>query len=366
MRYDVGVVGAGVIGLCIARELARDGASVVVIDRGEPFRHASWAAAGMLSPQAEANAAGPLLDFLLRAREVYPAHAAELREETDLDIGYRAHGTLLLALDDADEARLEERLRWQREAGLAVERLSAEQVHREEKGLAPNLRWALHFAGDHQVDNRLLGTALRAAANAAGATVRLGAGVRRLRPKDGCALVLEDGGRIEVGTAVLAAGCWSGTIDGLPRPLPVEPVHGELVSLRADPPIHRHTIGSAHAYLVPRADGRLILGTTVERIGFRTRVTAGGLHRILEGGFAMSPELAERPVIDHWAGLRPGTPDNLPILGRDPEAKNLIYATGHFRNGILLAPLTGRVVADLVMGRETPDLAPFRPDRFER
>lgn len=365
MNYDVGIIGAGVIGLCSARALARDGVSVIVIDRDEPCRHASWAAAGMLSPQAEANAAGPMLDLLLRAREIYPAYAAELREETGLEVGYRDYGTLLLALDDADEAKLEGRLRWQREAGLEVERLSAEQVHREEKGLAPDLRWALHFAGDHQVDNRLLGTALRGAASAAGAAVRLGAGVRRIRLEGECVLELEDGDRVAVGTAVLAAGCWSGTIDGLPRPLPIEPVHGELVSLRADPPIHRHTIGSAHAYLVPRADGRLILGTTVERIGFRTRVTAGGLNRILQGGFAMSPGLAGNPVIDSWSGLRPGTPDNLPILGRDPEAKNLIYATGHFRNGILLAPLTGSVVADLVMGRETADLTPFRPDRFE-
>ncbi len=361
MTYDVAVIGAGVIGLSVARRLAREGVDVVVVDRDEPCTHASWAAAGMLSPQSEADEDDPFLSLFLQARELFPALADELRAETGLDVGYRAEGTLLLALSEEDEAVLARRQQWQERAGLPVERLEPDDLHRLESGLSPEVRWALRFAGDHQVDNRLLGRALWDSACAAGAAFQLGSGVRRLRPGG---LELENGERIQAGDVVLAAGCWSGTIAGLPRPLPVEPVHGELVSIRGTPPLFRHTIGSTRGYLVPRADGRLIVGTTAERIGFRKRVTAGGVRRILETGFAMSPALERRPLIDSWAGLRPGTPDGLPILGRDPELPTLVYATGHYRNGILLAPLTGELIAAILLGKETPDLHLYRPDRF--
>lgn len=364
---DVVVVGGGVIGCAVARRVARHGSSVVVVERGRPGDEASFAAAGMLSPLAEAEAPGPFLDLLLRARAGFPAFADALREETGTDVGYRGDGTLYLALREEDEPELAHRFAWQSAAGLAVERLSAEEARRLEPALSPAVRSALRFPDDHQVENRSLAPALWAAAAGAGAEFRLGSEVVRI-VRDGnrvAGVELADGVRISAGSIILAGGSWAGRLAGLPRPLPVHPVHGQLLALESVPPLFRHVVDSPRCYLVPRSDGRVIVGATAECIGFRKAVTPGGLRRLIDGALEVAPALEHAPVAETWAGLRPGTPDGLPILGADPDVAGLFYATGHFRNGILLAPLTGDIVGDLALGRPPEaDLAPFGIGRF--
>lgn len=368
-KADVVVVGGGVIGCAVARRVARNGGTVVVVERGRPGDEASYAAAGMLSPLAEADEPGPFLDLLLRARDGFPAFANALREETGTDVGYRGDGTLFLALREEDEAELAHRFAWQSAAGLEVERLSAEEARRLEPAITPAVRAALRFPGDHQVENRALAPALWAAAARAGAEFRLGSEVVRVvRDGDRIAGVeLADGARIDAGAVVLAGGSWAGRLAGLPRPLPVHPVHGQLLALESVPPLFRHVVDSPRCYLVPRSDGRVIVGATAECIGFRKAVTPGGLRRLIDGALEVAPALEHAPVAETWAGLRPGTPDGLPILGADPGVAGLFYATGHFRNGILLAPLTGEVVGDLALGRATEvELAPFGIARFDQ
>ncbi len=262
---DVVIVGGGVIGCAIARRAARDGLSVVVLERGTPGMEASWAAAGMLSPLAEADAPGPFLDLLVRAREMYPAYAAALREDTGVDVAYADAGTLYAALREEDEAELEARWRWQSAAGLTLQRLTAAEAREAEPALSPAVRGALRCPGDHQVDNRALGAALWSAAARAGAEFWLGAhALRVLRDGDRAAGVeCADGERIGAGSVVLAGGAWAGRMEGLPRPVPVEPVHGQLLAMETAPPLFRHVVDSPRCYLVPRVDGRVIAGATV-------------------------------------------------------------------------------------------------------
>ncbi len=352
MIADVVVVGGGVIGCAVARHAARGGLRVVLVERATPGLEASHAAAGMLSPLAEANEPGPFLDLLLRARSLYPAFAAAMREETGIDIGYGDAGTLYLALREEDEAELKHRFAWQSAAGLAVERLDEAGVRALEPAVSPATRWALRFPGDHQADNRAVARALWGAAARAGVDFRLGADAVALLRHEGRAagVVLAGGERIETGAVVLAGGSWSGRMQGLPRPVPVEPVHGQIVALESIPPLFRHVIDSPRCYLVPRSEGHVLAGATVERLGFRKAVTPRGLLGLLEGALEIAPGLGDAAVVETWAGLRPGTPDGFPILGPDPELPGLHYATGHFRNGILLAPLTGEVVGGVVLG----------------
>ncbi|HEU0054176.1 MAG TPA: glycine oxidase ThiO, partial [Longimicrobium sp.] len=364
---DVVVIGAGVVGCAVARVAARAGMRVTVIERGAPGAEASHAAAGMLSPLAEASAPGPFLELLLAARERYPAVSAELRDEAGVDVGYSDAGTLYLSLREEDDAELEERFAWQAPLGLGVERLTAGEARALEPRVSPAARMALRFPGDHQVDNRVLSAALWTAAARAGARFLLGDEVAALRREGGrvTGVELASGERLAAGRVVVAGGAWAGALGGLPRALPVVPVHGQLLALRGDPGFFRHVVDSPRCYLVPRADGRVIAGATVERTGYAKTVTPWGLRRLLDGAVEIAPELERVAFAEAWAGLRPGTPDGLPIIGRDPEVEGLIYATGHYRNGILLAPLTGDVVGALLRDHAPDvDLAPYAIDRF--
>jgi glycine oxidase len=363
------VVGGGVIGMAAALQLADAGRSVTIIERGTPGAEASSAAAGMLSPLAEALRPGDFLDLLVAARQRFPAFCDQLRESTGIDVGYRDEGTLLLALREEDELEMEERFRWQSAAGMRVERLSAEDTLRLEPAVSREVRWSLRFEEDHQVENRNLVRALWAAAVQLGVSFRLGAEAVRLL-HDGAAaegIELLGGERVRADAVVLAGGSWAGRLENLPREVPVVPVHGQLLALEAIPAPLRHVVDSPRCYLVPRADGRLIVGATVERRGFRKIVTPAGLLQLLEGALEIIPDLKDLPLVDAWSGLRPGTPDDLPILGRDPDLPNLFYATGHYRNGILLAPLTGALTAEFVLtGTSATDLTPFGIERFGR
>ncbi|MDR0787407.1 MAG: glycine oxidase ThiO [Gemmatimonadota bacterium] len=363
---DAVIIGAGIIGLSVARKVARAGVRVTVIDRDEPGQHASWAAAGMLAPQKESEGPGPLLSLMLRSRVLFPAFVSELEAETGIAAGYRTEGMLRIALDEEDAVRLEARARWQLEAGLRVERLSGTEVRALEPAVAREALGALYFADDHQIDNRQLTRAIHASAINAGVEFRCGSGVRMIEARSGSICVkLENGEVIEAGTVVVAAGCWSGQIGGLPSPLPVEPVHGQLLALEMAPPALGYTLVSGDIYLVPRRDGRLLVGATSERVGFRRANTAGGMQRLTSAAVRLVPGLAERPVVSWWSGLRPATPDGLPVLGEDPAMPGVIYATGHYRNGILLAPVTGELVGGLVAGDGGgEELAPFGVGRF--
>jgi glycine oxidase len=341
---------------------------VIVFERDEPGSHASAAAAGMLSPLAESSAPGPFLDLLLDSRAIFPALAAELADETGIDIGYRHEGTLLLALTDGDEAEVDDRFAWQSAAGLEVERLTAEQARKIEPLISPRARHALRFPGDHQVDNRRLARALHLSALAAGVEFRTGAVVEGVRTTSGeiVGVSLDDGDTFKARRVVVAAGCWSGGLRGLPRPVPVSPVHGQLIAISAPPDPPRHVIATPRGYLVPRGE-RVIAGTTVENIGFDRSVSPAARESIRSAAVEALPSLDGLPVTDHWSGLRPATPDLLPIIGIDPEVRGLIYATGHYRNGILLAPITGMLAGRLALGLEAGrEIGDFGIDRFAR
>jgi glycine oxidase len=366
---DVVIVGAGVMGCAVALRLASRGLAVTVIERGIPGAEASSAAAGILGPQMEADAPGPLLDLGLRSRALYPALADELREATGIDIGYVKSGVLAVALDGAGAAGLTARRAWQVARGLRVESLSAEALHVLEPNLGPDVRAALRFTDDAQVNARELARALSQAAAHAGARFLQGRYVRRVVVKGGVAQGVElDGEVLAAGTVVVAAGSWSGLIEGSGVPSTVvRPARGQLVSIETRPPLFRHVI-SVHGrgYLVPRRDGTVIAGSTVEMAGFRKEVTVGGLAQILSLAATLVPALAEAPVTGSWSNFRPYTEDHLPVLGQTP-VRGLVLATGHFRNGILLAPVTADAIASLVAtGVSEIDLAPFSVARFGR
>jgi glycine oxidase len=360
-------VGAGIVGLSAARALAGERVGVVVVDRGRPGAEASSAAAGWLAVQAEADEAWPLLDLGLRGRERHHALAAELLAETGLDVELLRHGTLELAFTDEDERGLENRLRWQRARGLPVERLGPAEVRRAEPSINAAARGALLFAEDGSVDNVRLTRALAASATARGATVLSDRPVTGLLVEGGrVAGVTRGAETLSAPVVIEAMGAWSAALAGDPQPPPVEPVRGQILAFDAARGTLLHVVCTARGYVVPRADGRLLAGSTLERAGFVKEVTARGLDAIRRMAAEIAPVLADLPASDSWAGLRPGTPDGLPIVGAG-ALPGLFHATGLYRNGILLGPLVGEAVARLAQGlRPEIDLAAFSPARFAR
>lgn len=359
---DVAIVGGGVIGLSVAWHAARRGLRVCVLERGTLAAEASHVAAGMLAPVTEAEfGEDDLLRLTLAAAERWPAWAAELGRASGRDPELRRCGTLMVARD-ADEAEaLERLLEFRRALGLDVERLRPSAARRLEPALAPTVRLAAYVQSDHAVDPRALCEALAEAARRAGASIRTGAEVERVH-RD--AVELADGERVEAAEVVIAAGAWSGGL----ADMPVRPVKGQLLRLRdpGGPGLAERVIRMETAYLVPRGDGRYVLGATVEERGFDRAITALALHDLLRDAAEVLPGILELEVEEALAGLRPGTPDNAPLLGR-LSSEGPILATGHHRNGILLAPVTGEIVAGLLAGEELPQLAaPFTPARFAR
>ncbi len=363
---DVVVVGGGLIGCAVAAELARGGARVVVLERGRPGDEASSAAAGMLGPRAECDAPGPLLTLGVASLALYPSWVARLREETGIDPEYQTDGILYVALTPAEERQLGTRARWQRRAGFAVERVAAAAAYVLEPGLCRDVRGAVLFRDDHRLDNVRLTRAAVLAARRDGVEIRSGTTVRGLDVARGRVTAVDTtAGRIAAGVVVNAAGAWAAALAPPGRVLPVRPVRGQMVAFTLSRPPFVHAIYSHDVYLVPRRDGRLLAGSTYEEAGFDKRVTGAAVAGIVARALHLAPLLADATFSTTWAGLRPGTPDGLPILGRDPEVKGLFYATGHYRNGILLAPATARAVAALVLGRRTSyDLRPFAVERF--
>ncbi|HSS45188.1 MAG TPA: glycine oxidase ThiO [Thermoanaerobaculia bacterium] len=360
---DVVIVGGGAIGCALARELALRGVSVAVIERAEPGAEASGAAAGLLSPQADAVAPGPFFDLGVESRSLYPDWARELSEETGSDVGYRRTGILRCALP-GDRARLSVFL-WQREAGFALEHCDAAGVAARSDGrVSSEVREALFFPDEAIVDSRRLTRALWLSAERRGVRILLGTTARRFLVRGGiCRGVETDRGAIEAARVVDAAGAWAAFDDTLPLRLPVAPVHGQIVQLETREGVLPTVIQSEEVYVVPRADGSLLLGSTFESVGFEKRVTAGAVQKLIGAATRLVPSLASARFVTAWAGLRPGTPDGLPVLGPSP-VPGLYLATGHFRNGILLAPVTARILAEALTGKGSPELTVFSADRF--
>jgi glycine oxidase len=364
---DIAVIGGGIMGCAVALRLRQRGARVTVIERGIPGAEASSAAAGILGPQMEAEGPGPLLDLGLRSRALYPALAEELREATGIDVGYDRSGVLAAALDDTGERELAARRVWQLAAGLRASALTGDEARAREPALGPDVRAARELPDDGQVNARELARAFSQAAAGAGARFLSGRYVRRVAIAAGAVTGVElDGDVLPAGAVVVAAGSWSGLVEGAGVPASVvRPARGQLVSIETRPPLFRHVV-SVHGrgYLVPRRDGTVLAGSTVEMAGFRKQVTVGGLASILTLARTLVPALADAEVTGSWSNFRPYTEDHLPVLGVT-GVRGLVLATGHFRNGILLAPITAIAIADLVAtGRSNVDLTPFSVARF--
>jgi glycine oxidase len=370
--FDVVVVGGGVIGLSCAWRLAQRGAEVVVLEQGHPGQGATQVAAGMLAPVGELTFGEPeLLELTLAAARMYPEFVAQLEAATGQSTGYEQLGALHVALDRDEAAHLRRVHDLQRSLDLEAEWLSTRQCRELEPGLAPSFHGGVLAAGEAAIDPRALTRALVAACAAEGVEIRAGCevtgkiveeerltGVRVKKRADWGMTHLtytESDRDFRAETTLLAAGAWSGAAQWLPEEMrpPVRPVKGQVVELRsrdAEPPV-RHILASERVYLVPRSDGRLVVGATVEEMGFDTTVTAGGVHELLREAYRLLPDVAEMEFVGATAGLRPGTPNNLPLVG--PGAiDGLVLATGHFRNGILLAPLAAEAVAGISHGWE--------------
>ncbi|HYV40206.1 MAG TPA: glycine oxidase ThiO [Thermoanaerobaculia bacterium] len=359
---DVVIVGGGIVGCALARELAGQGAGVTVIERGEPGSEASGAAAGLLAPQAEALPAGPLFDLALESRGLYPKWAEELAGETGIDARYRRSGILRCVFSEGGEQW--DWYAWQRERGLSVERFTGERVAALTHGrVSEEVREAIFFPEEAVVDNPRLTRALWVAAERRGVTFAIGKTARRVLVRDGrCAGVQTEDGVIEASRVVNAAGAWAAFDPEFP--VPVEPVRGQIVEVQSPAPDLSVVVQSDDVYVVPRGDAWL-LGSTVEHVGFEKRVTAGAVERLLAAAARLLPSLESAAFSRAWSGLRPGTPDGLPVLGRG-RLPGLFFATGHYRNGILLAPVTALALADEIAGRSSRDLAPFSIERFSQ
>jgi glycine oxidase len=365
MTTHVVVVGAGLQGASVALRLAQAGRKVTVLERAIPGAEASFAAGGILSPGVEAVEPGPFYALCAASLARYPAFAREVEAASGLWVGYRGGGTLELALDDEHARILAGRAEKIEKAGLPVEVLDEAEVRRLEPAVSTETRGALFFREEASVDPRLLGRAVYFAAARAGARFLTGQ-VRRIVVEGGRAAGVDhESGRIGADAVVLAAGAWSLLVEGhgLP-PGAVRPVRGQIAVLDTRPPLLSRVIFSGHGYLVPRADGRILCGSTMEEVGFEKAVTAAGLRHVLDVALEISPALGAAPVVETWSNFRPASPDGEPILGA-ASVPGLFYATGHTRNGILLAPITADAVAAAVLGRPAPvDLAPFSPARL--
>ena len=368
------VIGGGVIGCACALSLARRGVHAIVLERGLARTEApgetgasSWAAAGIVSAQVATQSDGPLSRLCVAGRDRYPAFAAEIEELSGMDVQLRPAGVMRPAYDEAELAAIRAEVAWQPPAGLRVEYLDAAAAHALEPALTDEVIGAVRFPDDPRVDPPALLEALRVAIERKGAELRTGAEVRRVILRDGRArgVALADGTAIEADAVVVTAGSWSSLVEGSTLPADmVQPARGQVVELRVPEQILRGVVEGRGAYLSPRDDGRILVGSTVELAGYRPVATAGVVRDLLAAAIRLVPVLAEAIMTRAWSGLRPYTPDELPLLG-PTDVEGLFLATAHFRNGVLLAPVTGDIVAALVLGETAPyEIAAFAPSRL--
>ncbi len=370
-KSDVLIVGGGIIGSAIALRLARSGTSVTVIDRGQPCSEASGAAAGMIAPQGEMIEPEPFSEFCTASRDLYPEWTAEIEELAGESVHYRNDGTLLVAIDGEECAELEHVYRIQTQRGLPLERLADDNILKRLPGLSPHIKLALFVPGDHRVDNERLTRGLIKAGELSGATFHWNCAVTGFNIQDDqieSVRALPQGSTAETTLSaervVVAAGCWSGQLaETFGVSLPIVPCHGEMIEFETSSELP-YVVRAGINYVVPRGSQTALAGTTAKWGSFEKVVTAGGLQSIIQGVTRILPIAKDFRFRRAWAGLRPDTQDHLPILGFG-KLRNLIFATGHFRNGILLAPITAKVIAELILaGTPSYSLDLYSPERF--
>lgn len=366
---DFLIAGGGVIGLSIARELKKRGVRrITVVESGVCGRSSSWAAAGMLGPQAEADEANLFLRSCLDAKALYPDFSSELHDETGIDIELDRAGTLSVAFSREDSVKLHERFEWQRAEGLPVELLSATEIRRAEPFVSTDVREGLFFAGDWQVDNRKLCSALRKFCEDNEITILENTPVTNVLSDNGRVTGIgTSGGSISSGEVILAAGAWTSQIlpSGSKVRVNIEPVRGQMIALQTAKRLFEHVVHSSRGYIVPRSSGRILAGSTTEKAGFDNSTTEAVGSALFNMACEISPSFVNLEIADHWSGLRPRTADGLPVIGRIKDLDGLYLAAGHYRNGILLAPLTARMAAaDLMDSGGSAYSKAFSPDRF--
>jgi glycine oxidase len=370
------VIGGGIIGCATACELARAGWRVTLIERHRPGAEASSAAAGLLFSLGDSPEIDAFHDLARRSVQLYRGVADELRDLTAIDVEYMTAGTIYPLLSASELAGARARARWPSARELGVEVLEGAAVHEREPALAKDIAAALFVHADHWVNNERLVLAYAAAAARRGADVRSGIEVSEIVVEGGRARgVLAAGERIDADAVLIAAGAWSGALiagvaggvaAGRAVALPVEPVKGQMLAVSNSPPLLSHAVHAGEVYLVPRPSGELLIGATVEHAGFARDVTAGGLAGLIHDAVRLVPEVARRPVTRSWYGFRPWVPDGMPVLGPWPGVAGLYVATAHYRNGIVLAPITAVLMAEAIVSGRTPDLlVPFLPDRLQ-
>lgn len=366
--FDTVILGGGIIGCSLARVLAGSGVRVVIIERNAPGEEASWAAAGMLAPSAEAEKGSPIFNLCRASLLAYRPLVEELRAETGVDPEYRTEGSLLVFADEQERQQMLPSMNWQRSQEIGVKELSAQELHSLEPNLA-ELPGAFFLPDDHQIDNRRLMHALVQSCRQRGVEFLLGKPVRAVARNGHQAVgaVLEDAGgtKIAAGRVVNSAGAWAGAIAvaGI-APFPIRPVKGHMLALEAPPGTLHHVIRSHRGYLVPRTNGRILVGSTMEEAGFDKSPRAAQVTGLLHAAQQLCPVLEKSAVVDFWAGLRPASKDGLPLLG-PTELEGYWVALGHLRNGILLAPITSEILSSwLLTGKPSLPVDALRPGRY--
>jgi len=363
---DAVIIGGGIIGCSIALGLAQRGLSVALYERGGIGEEASWAAAGMLSPQTDAAARNAFFDLGIASRSLYRAFAANIAELSGIDPEYQDDGTICLTLREDELVHTSEWVAWQQEQAPPIEFLSGDAARAMEPSISPNTKGAAFIKADHQIENRRLMDGLAVAIRLAGIDVHEGSAVDGISVVNGRAVGVISGGlTIDCGVVVMAAGCWSGALlrdAGIS--VPIVPARGQMLALKGPRPPFSRVIHGGKCYLVPRRDNRIVVGSTIEYAGFKKGITAQGIELLLSAAIELVPALKEFEIIETWSGLRPDTADHLPILG--PSGVDDLYlATGHFRNGILLAPITAELLVQSIVENKTSEqLAPFSSARF--
>lgn len=364
---EVLIIGGGIIGLSIARELHKKGLrKITILERGKIGKEASHAAAGMLAPHAETDKLDDFYYFCDESNKLYPRFAAELLDETGVDIELDREGTLYLAFNENDVREIRRRFEWQKSAGLQIEHLSAQETRQLEPFVSPDVLESLFFPNDWQVENRKLLHALEKYCEFNKIKI-----IEQTRAAE---LLIENGKAIGVKTAfndffadtiISATGAWSALIRNYLSPNEIKPIRGQMISFQTAKRLFSKVIYSPRGYLVPRADGRVLVGATVEDVGFEKTVTDEGIEFLRENAFEIAPSLMNLPISEKWCGLRPFAADGLPILGSFPRVENFFTATAHYRNGILLAPLTAKILTEKIAeNRDSVYLKVFSPDRF--
>jgi glycine oxidase len=373
-NQDVLIIGGGVIGLSIARKLHQKSLpKITIVERGNLGQESSFAAAGMLAAQAEIDKIDDFFHFCIESNLLYSPFAKELIDETGIDIELDKNGTLFLALTEDDEAEIRRRFQWQQKAGLRIEYLSAAEVRKVEPFISPDARAALFFPDDRQVENRRLLAALQKYAAINNINIIEGAEIKNLLVENKKVIGAETSDvKFFAKKTVLATGAWTSHIKIGENALPpllrgVKPIRGQMVCFKTAKRLFSKVIYSPRGYIVPRQDGRILAGATVEDVGFDKSVTAGGIDFVRENALEIAPSLMNLEVSEKWSGLRPYAPDGLPILGEFPQMENLFIATAHYRNGILLAPLTAEILAcKIAENKDSKYLEIFSPRRFQK